>query len=269
MKENKNLRTSCGCAVITGASQGLGLEFAKLFAKDKYDLILVARSADKLAKIKSDIEKSYGVTVYNCVQDLTEEKAATAVYDYAKENGLTVTALVNNAGFGDFGEYVLVDWERQRDMVNLNVVALMHLTHLFLPDMKAQKCGKILNVASVAAFQPGPLMSVYYASKAFVLSFSEALARELKRSGVTVTALCPGPVLTGWASAAQLGDSGLFKKLKPSTPQKVAAFGYKKMKKGKVVTVHKASNRFLIFSVRLAPRGFVRNIVYNIMKEKK
>lgn len=268
MKKQKT-NTPAGCAVVTGASGGLGAELAKRFAADGYDLLAVARNAEKLTACKEEIETEYGVAVHICAADLTQESAAQDVYAYAKENGLRVTALVNNAGFGDFGAYETVEWERQRDMVQLNVLALMHLTRLFLPDMQAQKNGKILNVASIAAFQPGPLMSVYYASKAFVLSFSEALARENKGRGVTVTALCPGPILTGFEDAAKLGKSGLFKNVKPSTPQKVAAFGYKKMQKGKAVAVHRASNRFLAFAVRLAPRSLVRNVAYNIMKEKK
>ncbi len=256
------------CALITGASGGLGLEFAKLFAKDKTDVLLVARNGKKLEELKIGLERDYGAIAHIYPADLTEEASADKIYDFAKGLGLNVCALVNNAGFGDYGAYAETDWRRQSDMVKLNVTALMHLTRLFLPDMLKNGAGGILNVASIAAFQPGPLMSVYYATKAFVLSFSEALARETKNSGVTVTALCPGPIYTGFEEAASLQKSGLFKNVKPTSPEKVAAFGYKKFKKGKAVAVHGLSNRFMVFSTRLVSRATVRNVVYKIMKEK-
>ncbi len=252
--------------LITGASGGLGLEFAKLFAKDKNDLVLVARSADKLDEVKERLEKEYGVTVHTFAADLSKESSADEIYAYATREGLAVTTLVNNAGFGDFGEFAACDWDKQRDMVNLNVLALMRLTKLFIPSMKENKMGKILNLASVAAFQPGPLMSVYYASKAFVLSFSEALHVELKPYGITVTALCPGPVKTGFEKAANLKNSGLFKNLKVASPQKVALYGYKKLRKGKAVAIQGAGNKLLIFISRFAPRSLVRRIVYKIQK---
>ena len=253
-------------ALITGASGGLGLEFAKIFAKNEYDLLLVARSADKLGEVKGLLQSEYGVTVHILPKDLTNQTAADEVYAYAEQNGLKVGALVNNAGFGDFGEFSERSWEKQRDMVQLNVLALMRLTYLFVPAMKAEGKGKILNLASVAAFQPGPLMSVYYASKAFVLSFSEALAVELKKSGITVTALCPGPVRTGFEKNAELSNSGLFKNLKVASAEEVALYGYKKLMKGKTVAIQGGRNRFLVFTTRLAPRSLVRKIVYKIMK---
>ena len=252
-------------ALVTGASGGIGLEFSRLLAADKYNLILVARSGDKLEKVKEELESTYGVKAVCFSADLSKESAADEVYAFAKNAG-SVEVLINNAGFGDFGEYTLREWERQRDMVSLNVLALMRLCYLFIPDMKTAGRGKILNVASVASFQPGPLMSVYYASKAFVLSFTEALAVELKSYGVKVTALCPGPVRTGFESAAQLSNSGLFKNLKVASAAKVAAFGYKKLKKGKVVAIQGARNRFLIFVSRFSPRSLVRRVVYKIMK---
>ncbi|MDE6442233.1 MAG: SDR family oxidoreductase, partial [Clostridia bacterium] len=195
-------------ALVTGASGGLGLEFAKLLAKDGNDLLLVARNGHRLEEIKDELEKAHGVKVYFLACDLTQDDSANKVYDYAKENSLQIDVLINNAGFGDFGNYLDSVWEKQRDMINLNVLALMRLTYLFVPEMKERGKGKILNVASIASFQPGPLMSVYYASKAFVLSFSEALAVELKKTGVTVTALCPGPVRTCFEKAANLAYSG-------------------------------------------------------------
>ena len=151
-------------------------------------------------------------------------------------------------------------------MIDLNCSALIQLCHLYLPDMLKQKSGNILNVDSIAAFQAGPLMSVYYATKAFVLSFSQALTRELKGTGVKVTALCPGPIRTNFDNAADLGESGLFKNLKVWAPDKVASFGYKKMKKGKSLCICGFVNKLIVFANRLAPRCLVRNLVYNIQK---
>lgn len=252
--------------LITGASGGIGLEFARIFAKEKHNLLLVARNKEKLGEVKSELEKNYGVTVHVLSADLTREEEVDKVYAYSEENGLNIDVLVNNAGFGDFGEYSKCDYDKQRDMVDLNVLALMKLTRLYLPSMKEKGRGKILNLASVASFQPGPLMSVYYASKAFVLSFSEALYAELKKTGITVTALCPGPIRTGFEKAANLSNSGLFKNLKVATAAQVARFGYKKMKKGKAVAIYGSTNRFLIFISRFAPRSLVRKAVYKIMK---
>ena len=254
------------CVLITGASGGLGLEFAKIFAKNNYDLILVARSSGKLEELKKELESEYSVHTYVCPHDLIQEGSADEVYKFAKDNALNVDVLVNNAGFGDFGDFISRDWQKQQDMLNLNVLALMRLSYLFAADMKERKHGKILNVASIASFQPGPLMSIYYASKAFVLSFSEALSVELKKSGITVTALCPGPIRTGFEDAAHLSNSGLFKNLKVASAEKVARFGYKKLMKGKVVAIQGFRNRFLVFSTRFAPRSLVRKIVYKIMK---
>ena len=167
-----------------------------------------------------------------------------------------------------FGEFFRADINKLTDMVQVNDMTLMRLTRLILPQMAERKSGKILNVASVASFAPGALMSVYYASKAFVLSFSEALAVEMKPYGVSVTALCPGPTKTGFENAASLQKSGLFKNLKNADAAKTAAFGYKKMKKGKAVAVHGAGNRFLVRLMKFAPRSLVRKCVYKIQKEK-
>lgn len=252
--------------LITGATGGLGREFAEISAKDGNGLLLTARNAHKLEEMKQALEKKYGVRVSVFPCDLSEPDGADRVYAFASENEIAVDVLINNAGFGDFGEFTSCDYEKQREMVNLNVLALMRLTYMFAPAMVNNGSGKILNVASIASFQPGPLMSVYYASKAFVLSFSEALSVELRKKGVTVTALCPGPVRTGFEERASLSNSGLFKNLKVASAEKVARFGYKKMKKGKAVAVQGGNNRFLIFMSRFAPRSLVRRIVYKIMK---
>lgn len=253
-------------ALITGASGGLGLSFVNIFAREGYDLVLVARNGDRLNEIKNNIEKKYEVkaTVIPC--DLCSSNGAQEVFEATKNANIHIDVLVNNAGFGDFGEFYKSDLSKQVRMVDLNCIALMELCHLYLPDMIKMGDGNILNVDSIAAFQPGPLMSVYYATKAFVFSFSQALYRELKGTGVKLTALCPGPIRTNFDAAADLGESGLFKNLKVWDPDAVAEFGYKNMKKGKSFCVLGFLNKLIVFANRLAPRALVRNMVYNLQK---
>lgn len=253
-------------ALITGASGGLGLSFVNLFASDGYDLVLVARNGARLEEIKKDIEEKHGIRVTVIAKDLCSPDGPQEVYEATQNEGINIDVLVNNAGFGDFGEFYKSDISKQIRMLDLNCKALMHLCHLYLPKMIEQKSGNILNVDSIAAFQPGPLMSVYYATKAFVLSFSQALTRELKGTGVKVTALCPGPIRTNFDNAADLGESGLFKNLKVWDPDTVAQFGYKNMKKGKSLCVCGFLNKIIVFANRFAPRSLVRNMVYNIQK---
>lgn len=256
-------------ALITGASSGLGLNFAKIFARDGYNVVLVARGVDKLNALKDEVEKDFGIKAYVFGCDLSEKDSAQKVYDYTKENGIDISVLVNNAGFGDFGEFSERDWEKQYNMISVNVTTLAQLTRLYLPHFLEKNDGRILNVASIAAFEPGPLMSVYYASKAFVLSFTEALAVEIKKSKVKVCALCPGPTGTGFEDAASAKASGLFKNLKVARADKVALFGYKKLMKGRVVVIPGLSNKILPFAVRFAPRCMVRNLVYKVMRARR
>ena len=253
--------------LITGASGGLGLSFAHRFAKEGCDLILTARSADKLDEAKAALEAAHGIAVTVIPHDLSAPHAAETLMAAVQSHGLTVDILVNNAGFGDFGAFADCDIDKQSAMVQLNVTALMELTHAVLPAMREKKQGKILNVASIAAFQQGPYMSVYYATKAFVVSFSQALARELKGSGITVTALCPGPIDTGFEKAADLGRSKLFRSLPVSTADTVADYGYQALMKGKTVAVHRFSNKLLVFGVRFAPRSLVGHMVCKIQGE--
>lgn len=253
-------------ALITGASGGLGLSFVNIFARDGYDVVLVARNGDRLEEIKSEIENKYGVkaTVIPC--DLCSSNGAQEVFEATNKAGIRVDVLVNNAGFGDFGEFWNSDLNKQVRMVDLNCIALMELCHLYIPSMIKNGSGNILNVDSIASFQAGPLMSVYYATKAFVLSFSQAIGRELKGTGVKVTALCPGPIRTNFDSAAELGESGLFKNLKVWDPNVVAELGYKNMKRGRSVCVCGFVNKIIVFSNRLAPRSLVNNMVYHLQK---
>ena len=255
-------------ALITGASSGIGLELARIFASKGDNLVLVARSENKLELLKLEFEKSYGITVYIITKDLSEITSSKSIYDEIQVQKIRIDYLINNAGFGDFGIFEECNWEKQLEMIQLNIIALTYLTRLLLPEMTKNKYGKILNVASTAAFQPGPTMSVYFATKAFVLSFSEAIANELKNTGVTVTILCPGATATGFKVAAVLDDSNLFKGNQIATSKDVAEFGYNKMMKGKIVVIHGLLNNILVQSVRFATRNLVATIARLKLKSK-
>jgi len=248
-------------ALITGASSGIGMEMATVFAAQKQNLILVARNASKLNEIAADLSAKFGIKVNVFAIDLSEPNAAQKVYDYCSKQQLHIDYLVNNAGFGDFGFFAESNLEKQLQMINLNITTLTQLTHLFLPAMIKNKCGKILNVASTAAFQPGPLMSVYYATKAYVLHFSEAIANELESTGVTVTALCPGATESGFQKAADLEESKLVKGKKLPSSAEVAAYGYKAMMQGKKVAIHGFMNAIMANSIRFTPRNLVVKMV--------
>lgn len=254
-------------ALITGASGGIGHELAKIFAREGYNLVLVARSENKLIDLQKKLEKQYRVSVEIIVKDLSVKDAPADIYRTLSEANKHIDVLVNNAGFGDYGEFAEVDWNKQYSMVQLNIVALMHMTKLFLQPMREAGEGKILNMASTAAFQPGPYMSVYYATKAFVLSFSEALSKELQDSGVTVTAFCPGPTQTGFEDAASLGKSKLFKIFTLARAEDVANYGYRELMRGQPVAIHGFFNKLLAFSLRFAPRSVVRKLMYKIQSK--
>jgi uncharacterized protein len=248
-------------ALITGASRGIGYEFAKLLAKDCGTLVLVARSENRLNDVKKELEASAPVNVLVLPRDLSIAGAAERIYQELEEAQITVDILINNAGFGGYGAFVDRDWQNESDMIAVNITSLTHLTKLFANNMVARKSGRIVNVASTASFLPGPYMAVYYASKAYVLSFSEALANELQGTGVTVTALCPGPTVTGWASTAGVERSRLFQYIRPASAADVARFGYETMNQGKVVAVHGLLNKLMVMSLRTAPRWLLPVIV--------
>ncbi|HEX9128242.1 MAG TPA: SDR family oxidoreductase, partial [Gemmatimonadaceae bacterium] len=197
-------------ALVTGGSGGIGLEIAKVLARGGFDLVLVARKRDTLEAAAGQIEGKFDVRVQVFAADLRRTDAPQSIFDFLHNENIPIEVLVNNAGFGLGGEFADTKIQRELEMIQVNIAALTHLTKLFLPPMIKRKSGRLLNVASTAAFQPGPGMAVYYATKAYVLSFSEALAEELRHSGVTVTALCPGPTRTEFAATADVGNSRLF-----------------------------------------------------------
>ncbi len=262
--ENKN-RT----ALITGGSGGIGLELAKLFAADGYSLILVSRTKDALEKIAEDFRKQYGITVKTIAKDLSRVESCREIYDQTVREGLRIDVLVNNAGAGTWGEFYATDLGRETEIMNLNVVSLVHLTKLFLKDMIQNRQGKILNVASTAAFQAGPLMAVYYASKAFVLSFSEAIANETRGTGVSVSALCPGPTDTNFRAAAGMKKSMLFSRHLNLPSEAVARAGYEGMKRGKEIVIPGFKNRLVVQMLRVMPRKFVVNSVRKMQEARR
>ena len=206
---------SVPAALITGASGGIGYELAKLFAKDHHSLVLVARNGPRLKQVGDELQRQFGITVRTIALDLAAPTAPQALFEELRREGVDVDILVNNAGYGKFGEFAEVAIEESAGQVQLNIAALTSLTRLFLAPMLERGSGKIMNVASTAGFQPGPLMAVYYATKAYEISFSEALANELADKGITVTCLCPGATETGFAGGAGDDQARLFKQLRP------------------------------------------------------
>lgn len=254
--------------LITGASSGLGLEFAKLYAKDKNNLLLIARNKEKLNELKNEFESKYQIQVFILPCDLSLKESISKIENFILENKLNVNILINNAGFGDFNKFVDSDINKQNQMINLNILALVNLIHLIANQMVKNKEGKILNVCSIAAFQSGPLMSVYYATKAFVLSFTQAISYELKKDNIKVIALCPGLIDTGFEKSSNLDDSKLFKSLKIAKPIDVAKYGYKKLNKNKTISIYGISNKLIIMMSKFSPRKLVTKVVYNIQKKK-
>lgn len=241
-------------AVISGASSGIGREFARLFAHDGVNVVLVARGEAELKELARELETTYGVEAFVYAADLSDISRAVALHGFITEKQLDVTFLVNSAGFGDYGPVVSADWDKLQAMINLNVTALTYLSKAFASDMWQRGGGRIVNLASTAAFLSGPDMAVYYATKAYVLHFSEALAYELKRSRVTVTALCPGPTASGFASSAHAENVAAFKNRRLPTAEQAAAYGYKAMLAGKPVAIHGRLNRLMLFLAQFVPR---------------
>jgi short-subunit dehydrogenase len=252
-------------ALITGASQGLGEALAYEFAAAGIPVLLTARNELALRQVAAHIAENYGVEVRVFACDLTDPQGPNQLLRWVKKEKFTLDYLVNNAGFGWQGEFINSDNTRNAQMVQLNITSLISLTHQCLPQLIKNR-GRILNIASTAAFQPGPYMAVYYATKAFVLHFSEALNAELKDAGVTVTALCPGPTATGFAKAAGRATEHLFKRVGTAPVQPVAALGFKAMMQGQAVAVYGLKNKLLTLLVRLLPRRVVTSVVAKISK---
>ena len=254
-------------ALVTGAASGLGLELSMLLAKDSYDLILIDIDKTKLDLAKAKIEKENSVEINLLTKDLSQPNIANEIFQ--ELNGKSIDILVNNAGFGLFGTFSETDWERESDMLNLHIMTTTHLTKLLLKGMVERGSGRILNMSSLAAFQPGPLMSLYYASKAYILSFSEAISNELKGTGVTVTVLCPGQTNTSFQSVVSESSSENKIGFNIACPKSVALYGYKSMMKGKTVAIPGIINKFLSSLHRFLSRGMTTKIVRNIQEKNR
>ncbi len=248
-------------ALVTGASSGIGYELAKILAREGHDVALVARSVDQLQKIATDLMDDFGVRAIVVAADLSDPGTPDRIFDRLQEAEFRVDVLVNNAGFGTIGRFVRSDVGAQVDMVEVNISALTHLTRLYSEQMAERRQGRIMNVASTAAFQPGPFMAVYFATKAYVLSFSEALAEELRHSGVTVTALCPGPTVTGFQKRAGMERAPIGGRMVTGDAASVARVGYAGMMKGRRVVIPGLFNRVGTLLPRFFPRALAPRIV--------
>jgi uncharacterized protein len=259
------METTNKTVLVTGASSGIGKALTANFAKDGYDIVMAARSVDKMETLAAELRKQYRITVTVIRADLESDDGAVLLHSAVKSRNITLSALANNAGYGLFGEFKKTDLRTELAIMRINMESLVILTKLFLPDLLSTK-GKIINLASTAAFQPVPTMAVYAATKAFVLSFSEALASELEGTGVAVTAFCPGPTASGFAEKAKMTASAQFKPKKLPTAIKVAAAGYRAMQRGQRVYIPGVKNVILAQGSRFAPRTFVTRAVKSMMR---
>ncbi len=257
---NQQNSVSSKTALITGATVGIGYELAKLFAGDNYNLVLIARNEKILNERKHELEKAFDINVTVIPKDLGNPGAADDIYKQLAAENIAIDTLINNAGFGLLGDFSALDYQQQMDMINLNITALTALCKLFLKDMIQRDQGNIMNVASTAAFQPGPSMAVYYASKAYVLHFTEALAYELKNTHIHVNVLCPGPTDTEFHKRAGVKNTLLMKGQVMSAAA-VAKVGYQGLKRGKTIIIPGFMNKLLAYSVRFTPRKIIVAIV--------
>lgn len=247
--------------LITGASSGIGYEFAKIFAEHGHNLILSARSKDILNDLADELRKKHSIEVHVMALDLTKPENSDNFETFCEDRDIFLENIINNAGFGDHEAFLYADWKKLEDMMRLNMETLVRITHTFLPLMVNAKRGGILNVASTAAFQPGPFMAVYYATKSFVLSFSEALNEELQGTGVHVTTLCPGPTLSGFQKTANMGKAKILQYLNMPTSRAVAEYGYKAFMNKKAVAIHGVGNKLMVQSLRVSPRALILKIL--------
>ncbi|MFB9058031.1 SDR family NAD(P)-dependent oxidoreductase [Mariniflexile ostreae] len=257
----------CKTAVVTGAASGLGFELSLLLAKDHYNLILIDLDTASLELAKCEILKCASPTITLIEQNLSVPQAAEKVYHEIKD--IPIDVLINNAGFGLFGKFYKTDWEREMEMLQLHVITTTHLTKLILKGMLKRNCGKILNMSSLAAFQPGPLMSIYYATKAYMLSFSQALSNELIGTGVTATVLCPGPTKTSFQQVVSEGCAKNKIGFNMACAKKVAMYGYNAMNKGKTVAIPGVFNKILAGLPRVLSRNRTTSIVRKIQEKNR
>jgi short-subunit dehydrogenase len=255
-------------ALVTGASSGIGLELTGLLARDRHDLVLVARGRERLETVARGLAEEFGIRAVVVAADLSLPEAPAAIAQELRTRAIGVDVLVNDAGFGAHGFFAKIPLEEQLAMIRVNVGALTNLTGLFLPAMLERRSGRILNVASTAAFQPGPLMAVYYATKAYVLSFSEALASETSGTGVTVTALCPGPVPTEFQRRAGTEKTTLVSGPLSVPASAVAEAGYRGMLRGRPLVVPGVGNRVLMQALRVSPRRLVTAVSKRLQEKR-
>jgi len=253
-------------ALITGATKGIGYELTKLFARDSYNLVLVARNKVRLEEMQEDLSKKHNINVIIIAKDLSVPNAALEIFRETIKKQIVVDVLVNNAGIGDFEIFNHADLSKISQIMQINIVSLTELTKLYLKGMVYRKEGKILNVSSMAAFQPGPYMAVYYASKAYVQSFSEAIASELKGTGVTVTVLCPGPTKSGFQHEVGSEGSNLSKLNLLSSSEYVAKYGYKTLHEGKRVAIPGFVNTSIINTAKFIPRKATIQVVKKLQE---
>lgn len=270
MAKERVMRKNAGTEIVlvTGASSGIGRELARCFAADGSRLVLVARRRGPLETLAEELRKAHKTQCEILTADLAQPESAARVWRHLETDGTRVDVLINNAGFGANGRFASLPVERQMEMVQVNVTTAAHLMRLCLPGMLQRGRGGVLNVASTAAFQPGPEMAVYYATKAFLLSLSEAVSEEVRGTGVTVTALCPGPTATNFLAAAGAQESRLFRWVSMSA-EAVARAGHAAFRRGKALCVAGLSNRFMVQAVRFAPRSVVRKVARQVNQGKR
>lgn len=255
-------------ALVTGASSGIGKELARLHAKKKGDLVLVARREEALNQLKAELEQAYGIQAMVIAADLAQVDAAQTIFAATEAAGVQVDILINNAGFGGYGKFHERDLAKDQSMMQVNMMSLVNLTHLYLQGMVQRNSGKILHVASTAGFLPGPLQAVYYATKSFVISFSQAIAQELSDTNVTSTVLCPGAVATGFVAAGDLEGNSLWDNA--ASPESVAKCGYEAMEKGELVKINERSLSFMLnWVIPFMPRKMMLKISQQSMEKAK